>query len=62
MLRTITACLNGSAVLMPGTAATAQDQVIAGQPFACGVVARDKLKRIIGGRDLDCTGGCPAYC
>ena len=27
----------------------------AGQPFACGVVARDQLKRIIGGRELACT-------
>ena len=30
----------------------------AGQPFGCGVVARDQLKRIIGGRELACTGLC----
>ena len=30
-------------------------QDTAGQPFACGVVARDQLQRIIGGRELACT-------
>ena len=49
--------IDGEKIRLHGMDAPEMRQICfaAGQPFACGVVARDQLKRILGGRELACT-------